>query len=53
MLSFVVLVLVESTFSFMCSGQINKRQFKVANSLLGGESEAAGRDVIAVTRHIY
>lgn len=53
MVSFVVLILVESTFSFMCSGQINKGQFKVVNSLHGGESEAAGRNVIAVTRHTY
>lgn len=36
MVSFVVLILVESTFSLMCSGQMNKRQFKVANSLHGG-----------------
>lgn len=39
MVSFVVLILVESTFSLMCSGQINKRQFKVAKSLHEGESE--------------
>lgn len=39
MVSVVVLILVESTFSLMCSRQINKRQFKVAEGRLRPQTE--------------